>query len=451
MRRAGPNFGALQNGACGLSRTGTPAIFCLLLPFLFFMATVFLPRSAQAQCEVCACNEIQHEQTRAYIVSQTNEDEQYIAQQFDLYRGAYLGFYFGQDLGAALKMMTEQLVSTGMLQIEAFGAMYDAQNQLETQQMLQEMEARAHKDYQTDTEMCTLGTSSRGLGSSYRNGQLVAHILARRMQDRILGNGESMGGGGYKIDQTARYEQVLSTYCDPRDQAQAMAAICNRTGANATTDRDLSFMETVTEPQTIAGDFTDGNATNGDKQHILALTANLFANTTFDYFQNQAFHDPLDQATYLDIREVAARRDVAEFSMASVIGQKISDNAPGDTTGAFVAKVYAQMGLTDQDSRTETGQRPSYYALMEMMNKTLYLRPDFYVDLYTTPANVERIGATIKAANTMQAMDSYNSQLRTEMDMSEVLEDEIDRQQGQVEGRIDRLRTQGASQNVPPS
>lgn len=417
---------------------------------LFVCASLFFalmaPGRALAACINCECNGLAHTETRAFIAEQHQATQEYIRLQFVAFRDVFwLQYFWQQNLLAAMRGMAEQLVTTGMLQVESFGAMLDAKNQIETQQLMQQMAARAHKDYAPDTEMCTLGTASRGLGSAYRNGILAAHILSKRMQDRQLGNGESLAATGTATDKESRFEQMRDRFCDNEDHFLAMGSICRVKGPGKvpTVNRDISFTETVIRPLTLDADFADNNIdnpVNAHEQDIFALASNLYNNTTIDFIAEDYFRNPANHAAYLDIRALAARRNVAEYSFNNIIGMKAGGRAPAEDVGEYLAKIYTQLGFDDADARTMVGQRPSYNALMEIMNKTMYLRPEFYINLYTKPANIQRIGATIQAANLMQGMDDFNSQLRTEMNLSQILESEIAPVQEAVQGNINRIR-----------
>lgn len=448
MRKlAKPDIRFWRKGMSALRRIALGA--CL---FSGLVSAALIPR-AEAQCINCECNGLAHEDTRQFITQQHNITRLFITEQFVEFRNVFwLPFFWQQNLLAAMRGMSEQLVTTGMLQVEAFGAILDAKNQLETQQIMQQMVAKAHKDYAPDTEMCTLGTASRGLGSAYRNGVYAAHLLAKRMQDRQLGNGQTMGAGGIAVDKDSRFDQIRDVFCDNEDHFKAMDAICRIKRPQQSVNKDINFTETVLRPLTIETDFNDNdvaNVNNANERDFFAMASNLYGPTNIDFLQEQYFRNPFNHSSYLDIREIVAKRNVAEYSFDNIAGMKVSDSQPAQEIGNYIEKVYAQLGFKDDDPRKMVGQRPSYNALMEIMNKTLYLRPEFYINLYTKPANIQRIGATIRAANLMQGMDQFNSMLRTEMNLSQILESEVTNIQERVQGRLDRIKPAGMQQQKP--
>ena len=440
--RARPALQALRHVIHVAARHACAAFGLFILCSALFSAAS--PRPAQAACINCGCIALLQAATNAEISVQYQATRLYIQQQFESSRSDfYSGFLFSENIVPALQGMTEQLVSASWIETMAIGAMLDAKEQLETQQLLQRLSARAHKEYQTDTEVCAVATASQALGSSYYNGRLASHTLSKRMQDRELGQGFTLGGGGSGTDKLSRFNQIRSTFCSPHDHANGMEVICNATEA-AKINADINFTTTVLNSHTLQANFTDG-AANLQEPEIFAMAANLYGNTTFPFISQQIFRNEANHAYYLDIREIAAKRNVAELSFSNLIGMKTAGLPVAEPTGLFVRKVYEQLGMQPADAEEFFKSPPSYWALMEVMNKTLYERPDFYINLYTTPANIDRIGATIRAANLMQDMDTFKGQLRSEMALSQILESEVTQLQDNVQNDFNnRIRATGA-------
>ena len=100
------------------------------------------------------------------------------------------------------------------------------------------------------------------------------------------------------------------------------------------------------------------------------------------------------------------------------------------------APVLNQLGVPDTEIDAFLGQNPSYFAQMEVLTHKLFEDPEFFVNLYDTPANVERIGVTLQALKLMQDRDRFESSLRREMLLSLILELQIRDRQGRVEAAI---------------
>ncbi len=75
------------------------------------------------------------------------------------------------------------------------------------------------------------------------------------------------------------------------------------------------------------------------------------------------------------------------------------------------------------------GDKPSYFAQMDVLTKKIYQDPYFYADLYDKPANVMRKNVAMRAINNIQKRDIYRSLLRSEAIMSVWLESEIEERQ----------------------
>ena len=59
------------------------------------------------------------------------------------------------------------------------------------------------------------------------------------------------------------------------------------------------------------------------------------------------------------------------------------------------------LGIPDDEIKYTLGERPSYYAQLKFIAKRIYQRPEFFIDLYDTPANVERKKVALQAINSI--------------------------------------------------
>ena len=75
---------------------------------------------------------------------------------------------------------------------------------------------------------------------------------------------------------------------------------------------------------------------------------------------------------------------------------------------------------------------------MEILTQKIYQSPSFYANLYTTPANIDRLGAALQAIGLMQDRDRYESALRRESLVSVILEMKIRELQDSVTNDIVR-------------
>lgn len=104
-----------------------------------------------------------------------------------------------------------------------------------------------------------------------------------------------------------------------------------------------------------------------------------------------------------------------------------------DTGWAHMKAMLLEFGITDENGSGDTtdeidlilGERPSYYAQMEVLTKKIYQNPNFFTNLYDKPANVARIGVSLDAIELMSQRDRFDSLLRQEMLSSVLLEEAL--------------------------
>ena len=147
---------------------------------------------------------------------------------------------------------------------------------------------------------------------------------------------------------------------------------------------------------------------------------------------------------------------MAEASFYTILGLKsegtpASDNA---SSSADVAKymnvILKQLGIPvitggsndDPDAKLFLGDRPSYDAQMEFLTKHIFQNAAFYTNLYDTPANVARKRVALQALGLIQDFDTLQSNLRTEMSLSQALELEVIKLQRDVVNRITSISSE---------
>lgn len=366
-----------------------------------------------------------------------------------VYKECILNDLFKGHILPAMMLMTEQLSAVGMQQVAIIGSFFDVKNQLETQRLLQEMTAEAHKDYQPSDEMCTMGTLTRSLYSSERNATLTTYVLSGRSLDRQVGNVNASAAAGPGQDRKDRVNQFLTRYCDPNDDDGGVgrSGIClagTDPNLRELRNKDINFTRTVGTPLTLDVNFSNGSHMTGDEQDILALAANLFSHDIFPRFGAGELKDASNQERYLDRRSIIAKRSVAEYSFYSILGLK-ANGADNSDNSDYMRALVNSLGVPMQDMDSILGRFPSYYAQMEFLTKTLFQRPEFYIDLYDKPANVARKGVTLQAIGLMQDRDLYKSSLRSEALLSVLLEMEIMKAQEAMTNRQRGIGSAGIS------
>lgn len=361
---------------------------------------------------------------------------------------------------AAMMLMTEQFSANMMQQVQIIGAFLDAKFQLETQRLFQKLTARAHKDYHPSEGMCEIGTNIVSIASSERNTKLTKMTLAKRSIHRQLLSGGTSAAESTQSDKLARLGQFVDTYCNPKDNAGGLELLCMQ-GSGVDPERynkDVDFTQTVDAPLTLKIDFTpegdpdhESAPLSPDEEDVLALMSNLYAhdvaplieNNLLELRGNQQLNDASERL--LDLRAITAKRSVGQNSLSSIIALKSQGE---EDVEPFLYSLLEHLSegenfkLSPEEIEKYLGDRPSYFAQMEMMTKKIYQDPNFYVDLYDKPANVKRKRVALQAIDLMQKRDIYQSFLRSEAILSVMLETQLARQQDKISNEINRLKQQ---------
>lgn len=374
---------------------------------------------------------------------------------------------------SALKRMSVQLTAVMVQQTLAIGTFFDAEMQLQTQRKIQELQARAHKDYHPSEQMCYFGTFVRSVAHSESKAEIDKAAMNKILINSYLSVEGTSTETGESSASVARIEQFKTKYCDPRDLNNGLDLMCpTRTGALTAAERnrinkDVDYTRTFDSKLTLDIDFID-NALTQEEEDIVALARNLYVPEAF--FNASPDNIEKDPRGHYKSRSYAAKMGIAHNSFVNIMGMKSSAPEGNPTTPIaslpvlpqqmrvnpgspnqrvvppFTAKTvlaedagWAYMkamlrefnipdepdafdvdtpptsGNSDAEINRLLGERPSYYAQMEVLTKKIYQNPRFYTNLYDKPTNVSRIGVAIDAIALMNLRDRYDSLLRREM------------------------------------
>lgn len=442
-----------------LLRIVAVAIALLLAPTI-----IGVSGSAWAQCSCSACcgpikgcaktcvctSEKQTKITTDHIVESFKQHREWMVDVFfkDDRKGDMSNFHTVPGMLAALQVMTSQLTASTVNQIMIVGAMLDAKHQLETQRLFQQLTAEAHRDYQPSEGLCTVGTMTRSLASSERRGELTQIALANRMNERQLLSGDILSGVDTESDFWSRLKQFRMVFCNPKDNGNGLHNLCKGGGSDKKRfNRDIDFTATVDMPLTLEIDYNLADKT-ADEENIFALSAHLYAHDQLPAVLQGELVDqngnPAEGALKLmNLRSLAAKRSVAQNSFAAVVGQRAQGSPEAAPFLYSALKEMSNEGISDDEIKKYLGDKPSYYAQMEMLTKKVYQHPAFYTDLYDKKTNVLRKEAAMQAVNLMQKRDMYRSLLRSETLFSVILETSLMDLQEKVRNEIDQLDQEG--------
>jgi hypothetical protein len=367
------------------------------------------------------------------------------------FQGWMIFTYFDRYVGAALINMGQEFLHDIFQQTLEVGAFMDAKNQLETQLLFQQLQAKAHKDYQPTLEMCTFGTALRSIAAADFNANQANFLLARHQQNREMQHTGTKSAEGWAADRTSRLQQFKDRFCQhwdnnpvPTMPTSGLAMICNGGGPTSKTkNNDIDYLRTLLLPRTLDIDFSD-NTITGDEQDMLAMSNNLYSHDLFDNIRSDLFTRESGQLVYQDVRSVVAKRSVAETSFNAVVGMKVMGSGTSSPTGQAKTAMYLyelldELGMPQAEIPIWLGDRPSYMATLEMLTKKIYQRPEFYVELYESPTNVKRRSVAMQAISVMMDRDIYLSYVRAEQIMAVLLETKLLPYQDQVATEINRL------------
>ena len=215
--------------------------------------------------------------------------KRHVIDNFEAHRSWFIGTLWEDNILPSMMLMAEQISAVAMQQVQIIGSFLDAKQQMKTQQLLQTLQARAHKDYHPSTGMCEFGTNVKSLAASERKAEFSAITMANRSQDRALGHVNAAAAQGPAADIRHRRRQFRLKFCDPADNDNGMATICWDRGDGPMTvgaenpermNKDIDFARTVEAPWTLNIDFTDGEITDHEEE-VLALASNLYGHDVF--------------------------------------------------------------------------------------------------------------------------------------------------------------------------
>lgn len=421
-------------------------------------------------CQGCGCCNC-----HSSIIEHHKNIRAHTTNQFELYRSWLVGTWWPENVLPALMLMTSQMTSAALQQVQMFGGLLDAKHQMETQTLFQQMTARSHKDYQPSEGMCEFGTNVRSLAASERRADLGQIAFSQRMLKRQVLSGDVMSRDGVISDKNSRLYHFLATYCDKNDNGKSegnkggLTKLCKTNVNPKRQNKDIDFTRTLETPLSLDVDFSGTPQTpspsspaggsqaaagvsnvSPDAEDIFALSANLFAhNVPGKVARNLMANDKGEVRAdaypyYMDLRSIVAKRSVAENSMAAIAASKSKGSKE---VAPFLKKYIQELGIDEAEIHKLIGEEPSYFAQMEVLTKKIYENPNFYMELYDKPANVERQTAVMEALGIMQDRDIYKSLLRSEAVLAVYLETLLLAEQDRVDSDLRAVTQKGGEPN----
>ncbi len=436
-----------------------------LLPVAFIFCFIFafgLPSVAYAcGCIFATCSTADCSAASSQLQQYHDDLEQNTQDEFDddleAFEDWLIEEFFEGEVIEAMSRMTNQLSAVAMQHTQIIGAFMDADIQMDTHRLFQQLQAEAHKDYRPSDDFCYFGTNVRSMANSETRAKHNTIALSMHSMARQLGNADMNAAPSTEQDYRGRWDQFVDTYCDTRDnnwhtpsalpvaapgygQLSGLEYACDHDGAFSAAGEprgaaqpwrkniDIDYHRLVEEPRTIEANFTDGAITE-DEEDLMALSSNLFGSRVLTRaLSRQNIQSDNGKKLYLALRSVAAKRSVAQHSFDAIVGIKTSGTGAGlipvGQTRQYLASIVKELmpdTMPDAEIYELMGEEPSYFSQLEIMSKKLYQNPDFYANLYDTPANVNRKHVAMKAIELMLDRAIYESQIRKEMVVSVLL------------------------------
>lgn len=387
---------------------------------------------AEAGCGCTGCNAGDVRGAVRRIDRATGQTRRHIRDGFVDHRNWIIGDFYTNFVRPGLQAMATQLSTVGLSEVFLLGTLFDAKQQLETQRQMQHLAYEAHRDYQPSESFCAIGTSVRSLAASERRADVNTLALNQRQMQRHMGQTGSAGAQSRAKDKNSRWQHFRETYCDPTDnnwladQADetGLAYVCETDDSDlGRFNKDIDFKQTIWQPRTLNVSFTDGSKT-ADETDVMALGNMLFGHNVLSR-ELRDLSDKGAQELYMDLRSIAAKRNVAENSYNALVGLKSEGSADNKQ---FLKAILKNLGVADDqmaDMLGGLGDRPSLYAQLEVLSQRLFQNPRFFSQLYDTPVNVRRKSAALRAIELMLDRAIYESQVRQEMTTSVLLSTEL--------------------------
>ncbi len=444
------------------------------LSFLFALIVLFSSAYNAEAC--CGCTSSDCAQSEQHIKDLHDHLREHTKDEFDddleAFENWLIDSMFKKQFLPAMADMATQMSAVSMQYTQIIGAFLDAQNQMDTQRLFRKLQYDAHKDYHPSDDFCWFGTNTRSLAATEAKGKFNALALSRDAITRQMGTIGTAGSRSSEGDYKWRWQQFVSTYCDPGDNnyqtnGTGLVLACDHDGPGGAAtvgavdhyrvNRDINYTRLVEEPRTIEVNFTDNTLDSdnpviiiqtNEEEDVIALSRNLYGNKVLSRgISAVTMKTGNAKKLYLALRSIAAKRSVAQASFNAIIGLKSAGSAhedlltpivypSGDTsiridkqTTRYMVAIMNQLFPADPSSGVNTagnileliGYSPSYYSQLEILAKRIYQNPDFYANLYDTPANVARKKVAMKAIELMIDRSIYESQLRREMNISVLL------------------------------
>lgn len=327
--------------------------------------------------------------------------------------------YWEGTVNPGLQKALSKIVQGTITQNTVQGSFIEAQNNVRAVSALQQASAQAARDYLPSESLCRFGTLSQSLGSDDIKSHVAQAAIAKASLKRNLGSEGSISQAGSSDEMELRMNEMVKENCDPSNPS--MTLMCGKNSKRRFPDvpkdqrknRDISYTKTIEDSATLNIDFAGTDASTPAEQDIIALAQNLYGHKQpSSRITEKKIRTVAGQDAYLQSRSVIASRSVASNTYAAIAGMKSRGSA---NVRPYMKAILQQLGADGDQVTAALGEKPSYYAQMDVLTKKLYQTPSFYANLMEGKTNVARQSGAMESLELMQDRDIYNSMRRSEM------------------------------------
>ncbi len=486
----------MRNNISVYIKVAARSIICATV--IFCASSILTPRQANACCWACPQSDCDsaNDRINGWHDDIYSEYQDEFDRDLDAFEDWMIDDFFEPLVVPAMADMMTQMGAVAMQYTTNIGLFLDAQVQMDTQRLYRKLQFQAHKDYMISEDFCWFGTNVKSLAATEDKAKNNALILSRLSMDRMMGTLGTAGAQSKFDDYKARWNNFITDNCDRRDNnaqtdginpllidATGLQLACDHDGSGSDigadvlelrrVNRDIDYVRLIDEPRTLDIDFTNDELDSSDiitdllgsaidefqpdeEEDIIALSQNLYGSKLLSRKLSRAqLSKDNARNIYLALRNIVAKRTVAQTSFNAIVGLKsygtsssmnTLDLGPGVTlvgdiflqeerqTERYMAAIVNQLFRLEGTSVTAgsfdfsggnifdfIGFNPSYYSQLEILAKRIYQNPDFYANLYDSPTNVKRKKVAMQAIGLMVDRAMYESQLRREMSISVLL------------------------------
>ncbi len=322
------------------------------------------------------------------------------------------------------------------------------------------LRAKYHHELQPSELVCSIGTVIRPVSATRDGARAASNSIQSTGLNRDLGSVSVSETGEEAITESkemrARRTQYDERYCSPHEGGiNAMEERCQAEPGSRR--KNMDFSATIDVPMTIAEsgylESESSDDVGSGKTDTDALLTNLVgydlsrrASSTGVSEEAEAGDPKTESRTWQQTRSMSLLRGPARDAIAAIIAEK-SEGV--EQNGEFIRSAFASIGMGEEEIRDLVGEKPSAYAVGEVISKILYQNPDFYVALGEGINGATAAGVAMLAAQLMEDRNRYEACLRTEMVLAALLEAKLRGWQEKLDARRQTTQRGTGSGNSP--